>query len=287
MKKGFYPLIVMFSIPVLLYSCKKSSDILPAGGGLPVLSTVNVTAITQMSASCGGIITNDGGSAVTFRGVCYGTEPSPTIAGTKTLDGTGTGNFTSSLKGLTDGARYYVRAYATNSNGTAYGEQKVFFALIIGELYQGGKLAYLLKEGDAGFANDVVHGLVATISDQFTSYWDNSATPAETGAKGLELFSGAANTNTVVSKVNTPGIAARRCADLVEGGHDDWYLPSRDELFKLYTAREAIGNFALNTYYWSSSEAGATAAWIQSFSDGVKSTYDKKGSFKVRAVRSF
>ena len=287
MKHQLNQLTVLVSMVILLFSCKKTSENLPAAGGLPVLTTTDVSTITQMSASCGGSVSSDGGSPVTFRGVCYSTSPNPTIAGTKTLDGTGTGNFVSSLKGLTDGGRYYARAYATNGNGTAYGAEKVFFALIIGEVFQGGKLAYLLKEGDAGYEADAAHGLVATIGDQGTYYWDNHGPAAELGAKGLELFTGAANTNTIAGKLANAGNAAKACADLAEGGHDDWYLPSREELFKLYTGREAIGNFVLNTYYWSSSEAGASSAWIQSFVNGAKSTYDKHGTFKVRAIRSF
>lgn len=94
--------------------------------GTPGLITNNVSSISPTSAVCGGNITNEGGSPVTVRGVCWSTSPDPTTANSKTTDGTGTGNFISSITGLTAGTVYYVRAYATNSGGTAYGNQMNF-----------------------------------------------------------------------------------------------------------------------------------------------------------------
>lgn len=88
---------------------------------VPILSTSNVTSINTTSANCGGIVSNDGGSPVTARGVCWGVNPNPTIADTKTSDGSGLGTFTSSITGLVDNSAYFVRAYATNNVGTGYG----------------------------------------------------------------------------------------------------------------------------------------------------------------------
>ena len=96
------------------------------GDGVPVVSTSPVTSITGTTAVSGGVISSDGGQAVTARGVCWSTSSLPTVAGDKTTDGTGTGTFTSSVTGLTNGVTYYLRAYATNSIGTAYGGQYVF-----------------------------------------------------------------------------------------------------------------------------------------------------------------
>ena len=90
---------------------------------LPVLTTTDPTSVTSVSASSGGNITNDGGSSITARGVCWGSAQNPTTANSKTTDGTGSASFTSAITGLTPGTTYYVRAYATNSIGTAYGNQ--------------------------------------------------------------------------------------------------------------------------------------------------------------------
>ncbi|MBQ0015947.1 MAG: hypothetical protein KBT04_03060, partial [Bacteroidales bacterium] len=92
---------------------------------LPVVFTTTVSHITDTSAVVGGNITFDGGSAVTASGVCWSnTSSTPTVSSClgKTTDGTGTGSFSSTITGLSEGTTYYVRAYATNSKGTAYGE---------------------------------------------------------------------------------------------------------------------------------------------------------------------
>jgi hypothetical protein len=90
------------------------------------ITTAAVSAITSITATCGGDITSDGGASVIARGVCWSTTTNPTISNSKTTDGTGTGAFSSSLTGLAVGTTYYVRAYATNSAGTTYGAQQTF-----------------------------------------------------------------------------------------------------------------------------------------------------------------
>jgi len=91
---------------------------------LPVLTTSSATGITSGSAVSGGKISSDGGATITKRGICWSTDTEPTIElSTKTLDGTGSGNFSSNLTGLKGLTTYYVRAYATNSKGTAYGNE--------------------------------------------------------------------------------------------------------------------------------------------------------------------
>jgi FlaG/FlaF family flagellin (archaellin) len=94
--------------------------------GLPSVTTAAVTDVANGSALCGGVVLSDGGFSVTARGVCYSTTPGPTISGPHTQDGAGLGSFVSQLMGLTAGATYYVRAYATNANGTVYGEERTF-----------------------------------------------------------------------------------------------------------------------------------------------------------------
>ena len=95
-------------------------------GQLATLTTLPVGNIVSTSATSGGNITNNGGTAVTQRGVVWGTGPNPTTANSQTSDGSGTGNYTSNLTGLAPSTTYYVRAYATNSAGTAYGNQLSF-----------------------------------------------------------------------------------------------------------------------------------------------------------------
>lgn len=89
----------------------------------PTVTTDTVSNITDTSAVCGGNVTSDGGTTITARGVCWGTLPNPTISDSHTSDSVGTGHFTSIITGLTAGTTYYVRAYATNSVGTIYGNE--------------------------------------------------------------------------------------------------------------------------------------------------------------------
>jgi len=83
-----------------------------------------------VTAVSGGNITDNGGATITARGICWATTPSPTINDNFTSNGTGTGSFTSHLTGLTPNTRYYVRAYATNVVGTAYGNEVTFMFII-------------------------------------------------------------------------------------------------------------------------------------------------------------
>lgn len=94
---------------------------------LPTLSTTNASNIQSNSAESGGNVISDGGSPITARGVVWSTFPNPTISlSTSTNNGTGLGIFTSALNWLTLKTTYYVRAYATNSLGTAYGNEITF-----------------------------------------------------------------------------------------------------------------------------------------------------------------
>ena len=97
---------------------------------LPTVETTFVTNIQVNSASSGGTVTSDGGSSIFSRGVCWSTSPNPTISSSKTVDGSGTGSFTSIMEGLSSNTTYFVRAYAVNISGTAYGNELNFTTLI-------------------------------------------------------------------------------------------------------------------------------------------------------------
>ncbi|MDD2307693.1 MAG: FG-GAP-like repeat-containing protein [Prolixibacteraceae bacterium] len=103
---------------LIIFSCKKE---IPKVA--PTIETSVLTDITPNSATCGGVITSDGGSPITECGVCWSTKENPTITDNKTIASIGIGTFTSSITSLSSGATYYFRAYATNSIGTSYGNQ--------------------------------------------------------------------------------------------------------------------------------------------------------------------
>lgn len=93
---------------------------------LPTVSTSTVSSIAKFSAVSGGNISNSGNSIITARGICWSTNPNPTILNNKTTDSNGIGNFISNLSNLKSNTKYYVKAYATNSVGTAYGNEISF-----------------------------------------------------------------------------------------------------------------------------------------------------------------
>jgi uncharacterized protein (TIGR02145 family) len=92
----------------------------------PVLTTTEATDITESTATSGGVITFNGGTAITAHGVCWSTSENPTVQNDKTSDGESNGTFTSKITNLITGTTYYLRAYATNKTGTGYGNQTTF-----------------------------------------------------------------------------------------------------------------------------------------------------------------
>ncbi len=93
----------------------------------PTVTTATPETITDSSATSGGNVTNEGGTPVTARGVCWSTSADPTINDDSTNNGQGTGAFISAITGLSHLTEYHVRAYATNSAGTAYGDDEKTF----------------------------------------------------------------------------------------------------------------------------------------------------------------
>ena len=103
---------------VMIHSCQRMTT--------PSVTTISVTNITQVSAQSGGIITDDGGAEIIERGICWSTSKNPTLASNKTVEVTGAVSFISFMTALNVNTRYYVRAYASNSEGISYGNENSF-----------------------------------------------------------------------------------------------------------------------------------------------------------------
>jgi hypothetical protein len=258
----------------------------------PVVTTNGITLITASSCRSGGYIKDYGGAAEVSYGVCWSKNHNPT-----TSDNTNipiikmTGHFYNDIGGLVPSTTYYLRAFATNSVGTGYGDEVSFTTITgIGESFQGGIIAYIFQSGDPGYIAGQTHGLIAAPADQSTGITWSFGSGIITWATGTALGSGNANTNLIVNTQGSGNYAARVCSDLILNGYDDWYLPSKSELDKLYTARIAIGGFTWD-YYWSSTEINSTFAYSTSFKSdlikGILMDSGKANLFRVRAVRNF
>jgi len=172
------------------------------------------------------------------------------------------------------------------TNACKKDEDKNPATLLVGQSYQGGIIAYILQSEDPNYDENVQHGIIAAPTDQSVGIqWYNGSNTV-TAATAIGLGTGNDNTATIIASQGAGNYAAKICSDLVLGGHDDWYLPSKDELNKLYKNKTAVGGFA-DDYYWSSTEADANGSWVQDFTDGIQAYGNKGFPHYVRAIRSF
>jgi len=261
------------------YTSGSTSAILTVNAVIPTLTTNSVTGIHATYATGGGNVTSTGGATVTVRGVCWGTATNPTTSGSKLDIGSGTGLFSGSFSGLTVGTTYYVRAYASNSAGTGYGNQVSFQAVYgIGDTYAGG----LIFSISGTYPNQ--HGLVTTANNLTSAPWTYNGF----ATNALSLTDGAGNTANIVASqpLDQTNYAAKICDACTEGGYTDWYLPAHDQMETLYAQRAYIPTFTAGNY-WSSTQ------WPSQISYGYEFNYDGwsgrwySTTNRVRAIRSF
>ncbi len=166
---------------------------------------------------------------------------------------------------------------------------KINVSLAIGDSYRGGIIAYILQVGDSGYIPGETHGLItASVNQDPPVVWYNATLGyTTTGAIATIIGTGNANTQAIyINQGNTENYAAKKCMDYRGGGYSDWYLPSKDELNKLYINKILIGGF-VNEAYWSSSENSITTACYQGFIHGDQNVASKSVTCRVRAIRSF
>jgi hypothetical protein len=169
--------------------------------------------------------------------------------------------------------------------------------LEVGDKYQGGIILYILFQKDSGFDSKIQHGIIVSEKNlSLGAQWGCRDKPFF-GTENTKIGSGKENTIKIISDCATLDIAARLCADLVENGYSDWYLPSKDELGMIILQRSRLPGIPFNTFWSSSSGPPSTISYYpspssvayfgQAFNDyGIK-TESKDKPLAVRAVRYF
>jgi uncharacterized protein (TIGR02145 family) len=237
--------------------------------GLPTITTAAVSNITATSAQSGGNITDDGGFLITARGVCWSTNPNPTITDNFSNEGAGIGNYISNINNLIEFTKYYLRGYATNEIGTIYGEE--ISITTIGETVTDydGNIYNTIKIGNqiwmaenlktTHYSNGSKINLVESNSDwnNLTStdkaycYYNNSI---DTGNLYGALYTWAAIMNGAVSSNNNPSGIQGACPT-------GWHIPSDSEWdeLKTFLVEDVGGKLKeVGTEHWISPNTGAT-----------------------------
>ena len=167
----------------------------------------------------------------------------------------------------------------------------------LGVFYQGGVVFYIFVDGDTGYVAGETHGLIAAVQDQSSGIRWYNGSYVTTGATGTAIGAGSTNTDAIIAAqgATETSYAAGVARAYTGGGFTDWFLPSKDELNKMYLNRATINTTAAsnsgsdfgNSFYWSSTEYDFNYAWFQKFGNGSQTYTNKFYPNYVRAVRAF
>ena len=245
-------IVLVFALLSLLFSCKKETS-----SSLPTIKDATIGYITAQTAMSQSEVTSDGGSTILSRGVCYSTVSKPTLNDSITSDGKGIGTFVSNLKNLLPNTHYYLRSYARNSAGVAYGNEATFITLVL-----------TVTDVDGNVYNTVAIGTQIWMSENLktTKYSNGDPIPNVYDTAAWRLLSSGAYCN-----YNNDAIYGAKFGRLYNwlAVKDDrkiapagWHVPSDNEwnTLKNNTGGDVAGGNlkATGTQYWQSPNTGAT-----------------------------
>jgi len=258
-----------------------------------IASTTAITGLTANTANSGGTISNDGGSPITLKGVCWGTSTDPVLGvGNYTSNGTGSAAFISNITGLTGSTTYYVRAYATNSVGTGYGPTSLSFTTWVQAQYT---LGQVLSYGIVGYIAPDGSGFIVSPEIPSLNGWGcNGVNVTGTSAA---LGTGMANTTAILACSVGTTTAASVARSYNGGGFNDWYLPSSGDWAQIALNYYWYGLYG-NKMYYTSSQYGTNYNYAsayfhtgsQAYASGlnrVPNTNDLSLMNGIRAIRNF
>lgn len=227
-----------------------------------------------------GEVLSIGGGPILERGLCYGITANPDLTyKSYILSDPGTiGAFEIVMTGLNSLQVYHCRAYAINSFGTAFGEDRTFSFVKYGDSYLGGIVADLYQAGDPGFNINVQHGIVWSGTVFAVDQWYNGSNIL-VGGTSSSLGTGVTNTSLIVNAQGVGTYPAKVCQDL------GWALPSTSDLVNMIDQKITAG--IPNNNYWSSTEQDLNGAYVVNFSTGNTGLAFKSSFLKYIAVKYF
>lgn len=292
-KEKYFLLLVIFSI---LFACKKDDQ---DENALPLVQTIEVTSITHNSVRSGANIQLPNQKPILRKGLCWSINQNPTTERDSFIEYKRQGlQFELAVEKLVPNTTYYIRAFGSNINGTAYGETFTFKTSALPN-YQigergpaGGYIFY-----DKGVYSEHWRYLEAAPEKWYNEDGDPNALWGcygdFMGAEATGIGAGEINTMQITDNCSQLDFGALLCTEYsVEFDgviYTDWFLPSKDELNEMYINLKINGLGGLeDDYYWSSSETTRIIAWLQGFDNGLQyKNLFRFNSIKVRPVRAF
>ena len=259
-------------------------------GSIPTVSTFPITSFGFNSATVSGAVTFNGGKSVLAKGLCYSKTPYPNISDFITATDTGVGSMSYTLNNLDSNSRYFVRAYAQNQNGIAYGSQQEFTTkrtIAVGDTFGGGIVAYILEAGDIGYVQGEQHGIIVSeihpINQRVEYGSCGSGLSYPEYQSNIMVLDSTKTQRRLLSAIHNMNLINNSCSNIssvtyyvnnwMYNGYSDWVVPSLDDLYAIKSNQSIINNsldinHQLKTggvQYWSSTTYGQFGVFQVSF----------------------